>query len=308
MAIGGGSQAGSKITPQVARPANAVSMNPSTFVQGGLIDDVDVEILDIRFCYYDYGGKTNDGKAKLCLGIQMKDADDKVHDQYYSAGDTEFFEPSVEGVGGEGMDRKGGWLIPKGNKSAMGVNTNAGLFLASLVKEGYPVDRLEQLSITEAVVGAVLHVLRAAQPKRKGLIKTGAAAAGGQERDSDILLCSKVISLPGQAKAVLGNGNGVATSNAGSVAKPTATGTVASPAAAASNQAIPGYHDEAVVGIMEILSESDGMVTKKDLPVKAFKKFMTHPQKTALVPYLYSEGFLANCPGITFDGATVKIA
>jgi hypothetical protein len=292
----------------VARPANALSMNPATFVQGGLIDDVDVEILDARFCYYDYG---KGGEQFLMLGVQMKDADGKTHDQYYSAGDKEFFEPSVEGVGGDGMDRKGGWLIPKGNKSAMGVSTNAGLFLASLVKEGFPVDRMEQLSITEALVGSVLHVLRQAQPKRKGLIKTGAGATGDSQRDPDILLCSKVISLPGQAKVALGKSSGAASTVGAQTGQVAASATVqptAQPVASSGNGINPDLHDEATIALLEILSENNGTIAKKDIAVKAFKKLMTHPKKAALIPYLYSEPFLNNVDGVAFDGATVKMA
>lgn len=305
--IGSGGGA-SPITPQVARPANVVSMNPATYVVGGLVDDVDVEIIDARFCYYDYG---KGGEQYLFLGVSMKDADDKVHDQYYSAGDKDFFEPSVEGFGGEGLDRKGGWLVPKGNRTALSQGTNSALFMSSLVKESFPVDRLEQLSITEALVGTVMHVLRQAQPKRKGLIKTGAAAGGGEEREKDILLCSKILSLPGQAKVALGksSGNGASTGSAKTVASTiqtaAATGTSSASATAAGH---PAFHDEAEMALMEIVMEAGGQISKKDLAVKAFQKLIGHPNKKELVPYMYSEPFLSSATGMTFDGGIVKIA
>lgn len=284
-----------------------VSLNPATFVQGGLIDDIDATIMRAAFCYWDYD---KGGDTYLFLGMVLQDKDGKEHAQYYSAGDKEFFEPG---------DAQGTWLRAKGARSSMNTNTNAAAFLQSLVAAGFPQDRLDTMGIGDALTGLKAHWNQVAQPKRKGLIKTG-AAVGEQEREKSTLLVSAILQLPGQVAAGTGMGMGRPVQppqlpapppptpppfgGMGQAPTPLTQAQAPVPATNGGNAELDG---EAMIGLMEILMEGGGTVNKAQLPGLAFKKFMSHPNKGKLVPRIYSQEFLTTAPGISFDGATVKM-
>lgn len=283
-----------------------VSMNPDNFVEGGLIDDFDGEVMMAKFCYWDYD---KGGEQYLFLGLVIKNlADSKEFPQYYSAGDKEMFEPG---------DEEGTWLKAKSDRGAMSTSTNAAALLKSLQAANFPQQRLEEMGIGEALVGLKAHWNRVTQPKRPGLIKTGKAADGKDEREKSTLLVSSILSLPGQV------GGGVATKKAGlgigatSPAK-TAVGVAAgktvqsatpAPTNGAAAVADPEIDDLCMMTLMEILAENGGTVTKAQLPAMAFKKLMQNPLKAKAIPRIHSIPFLESvtAAGITFDGATVTM-
>lgn len=286
-----------------------VSLIPTDFAQGGLIDDIDATVTMAKFCNWDYDGKSD--KVGIFLAMLLQDADGKEHAQYWSAGDPEFFQPG---------DAEGSWLKSVGTRPAMNNNTNAAMLLMSLVAAGFPQDRLNTLGIGEALVGMKAHWNQVAQPKRKGLIKTG--NQGSDEREKSTLLVSAILQLPGQVAKPAATGLGVTSGNA---AKPTLVPTAASavkpglavpatgaspaaPASPTNGAAVdPAVDEAATIGLLEILMENGGSVVKANLPALAFKKFSAHPSKGKIVPRIYSVDFLMTTMGITFDGTTVTM-
>lgn len=293
-----------------------VSFNPSTFVEGGLIDDVDVEFKEVQWCAYDYQGSV--AQPVLALGIKMSTPDPdkpgamKEFDQYYSAGDLEKFQPTQDGFGLEAV----------GDKAALNNNTNVAKFFASLLtasnNELGPV--LDSGSL-QGLVGLKCHVARVAQPKRSGIVRTGKNA----DREASILLVNRIIAYPGQA----GQLGGAATKPAAKVgmAKPAAAApakiggakpTAAAPAATTAVQGAAGSNGSADLDslalevLMELLATAGGSMAKKDLPAAAFKSeaLKANPtMKTKVVPRIIAEDFLASAAasGIAYDGATVTL-
>lgn len=280
----------------IAGQEGRVSLIPADFAQGGLIDDIDATIMMAKFCNWDYDGKSD--KVGIFLGLVLQDADGKDYTQYYSAGDPDFFMPG---------DADGTWLKAKGTRPQVNNNTNASLFLLSLVAAGFPQDRLNTMGIGDALVGLKAHWNQVAQPKRKGLIKTG--QQGDNDREKTTLLVSAILNLPGQVAATQTKAPGLGTGSRPALVPPVsgiATATAAVPATPPTN-GNAGDDETATLTLYEILSENGGAVTKAQLPALAFKKLMAHPKKSTLVPRLYSVDFLSTAPGITFDGATVTM-
>src|ERR1039458_2913544 len=168
-----------------------LSLRPSSFSQGGgLIDDVDVEISRARFVEYDFEGKIEGGAASLCLLLQLKDADGTEHAQYYSAGNLTYFVPSEDP---KNQDLNGITIVKVGDKDNLNGGTNCAIMLNSLVQAGFPEDKLDagDVRVLEGLNG---HVNRVPQPKRTGLAKREG------QRDPMVLIFTKIISLPGEAK------------------------------------------------------------------------------------------------------------
>lgn len=306
---GAGGTANNQPTPSPAFVR--VSLNAANFSQGGLVDDVDVLVKDVRWCFYDYQGKSD--TDALVLGMELEEmsvgADGKraVHEQYFSAGDKEFFRPSEQAKDGVA---DGGYLVPIQDRKQLNQNTNAAIFLASLQACQFPVDRLENMSITEALVGAVIHINRVAQPKRQGLIKRtrgGEQGDGGKERESTVVVCTKVVALPGQTQSM--------TQQAPTSQRPVVQQAQSQPSNAG-NGVASAVDEVCKEALGRILMENGGTVNKKDLPTLAFKALMTHPSKKDAIPRLFSDEFLSSVGGvvvdgvpllITFDGATVRM-
>lgn len=171
------------------------------FSQGGLIDDIDITIVDAAFAEWDYNGSI--ASPVLALAVQFEDGDGKTYDQYYSAGDLQYFVPSDDGT----------MAVPVGDKQLLNDNTNAAKFFASLLECGFPEDKLGGGNV-KCMVGTKGHVNRVAQPKRQGLIRGGKNA----EKEATVLLMSTITELPGEGpKKVAGK---VATGRPTQVGKP----------------------------------------------------------------------------------------
>jgi hypothetical protein len=308
---------GQKLPPGL----NRVSLNPANFSQGGLVDDVDILVVDARWCYFNYDGK---GPEALALGVEIEElqvgADGKKakHEQYFSAGDREYFRPSQMAVDGI---PDGGILIPTKDRKQINQNTNAAQFLSSAVACGFPIDRLDEMTITDAIVGAVFHVNRMPQPKRAGLIKnkrmvTG-QAEGQAERESTVLVVTKIVALPGQVPIAQTQAQSVPAAAVGRMpvqvqpvridipAMPTASNPNPIPTNGAAMNEIDWL---CMTTLVDILVEAGGQLAKKDLPGPAFRRLMNHPHKGVAVPRIYSDEFLSTCQGIKFDGALISLA
>ena len=286
----------------------------AAFAQGGLIDDIDVEILDAAFAEWDYNGKQ---PAVLALGIQYADTDGKTYDQYYSAGDLQYFVPSEDGT----------MAVPVGDKAMLNDNTNTAKFLMSLMECGFPEDKLASGNV-KVLVGTKGHVNRVAQPKRQGLIR-----GGNQDKESTILLFSSITEFPGAGPVKKGIGKAApATSRPTKAAAPTAAAgravpskpglsRTASPSKAngAAGKAQPvgddlsGIAVELLVGIL-----AEGPVEKNKLSTLAFRAAgdmvqagtLDAKDKTKVVQLLFQDAFLhgqVEAGMIEYDGATVGL-
>jgi hypothetical protein len=296
----------------------------AAFAQGGLIDDIDVEILDAAFAEWDYNGSI--AQPALALGIQYATADGKTYDQYYSAGDLQYFVPSEDGS----------MAVPVGDKAMLNDNTNTAKFLLSLMECGFPEDKLASGNV-KCLIGTKGHVNRVAQPKRTGLIRGGKNA----EKDSTVLLFSSISEFPGvAAPAKKGIGKAApATSrptqaggakpglkSASTAANaPTATrgpkagAPVKANGAAGKAQAgvvgddLSGVAVELLVGIL-----AEGPVEKKKLSTLAFRAAgdmvqagtLDAKDKTKVVQLVFQDAFLhgqVEAGMIEYDGATVGL-
>jgi hypothetical protein len=295
--------------------------------QGGIIDDIDVEIIDASFCEWDYNG--NIDHNILALGVQYQDDTGKSYDQYYSAGELTYFVPSDDG----------GMAVPVADKNMLTDTCNAWKLLASLMEcGGEPMVALLGRGNVKELVGMKVHVKQFAQPKRQGLIRGGKNA----DREPTVLLVNSILAWPGQAapapvkKAGIGGAGKPVTGRPTTRTGTPALGAVGKAAPAtqtakgkANGQAGPstisgagaGEDDKALAAeaVSAILVESGGSVTKKDLAKLAFQKAgemvtggkLDAKNKTKIVQLIFQDAFLhelAQAGVIAFDGATVSFA
>lgn len=282
-----------------------VSFAPSTFIEGGLaIDDSDIEVANAAWCYFDYGGKSEKGAA-LCLGVSMRLlSDGTVHDQYFSAGDVRFFAPSTDG---NVQASAGPFLVPLESKAQMNKNTNAAMFLASLVNCGFPEARLNgDLGIDAALVGTKMHVVQVNAPERKGLIKTGAQA----NKQQTVLVVSKLLAMPGGSTPTQTPGLGMkpaapAQLGGGQPGIPAATPVAPVQVGAAVNGELDTLCSETLIGILAV---AGGAIPKSKLLVEASKALTGNPMRQAACQRIFQDAFLSTAEGIKFDGANVSLA
>ena len=275
--------------------AQRISMNPSEFTAGGLIDDVDVTITDALTTMYDFNGTQ---PPTPCLALELTDPNKTAHIQYFSAGKPEDWQPEESGEG----------FIPLSGKTSINNSTNLGKFLASLVDAGYPAENLNDGNL-KTLTGMQVHVIQQVV-ERKGLVRTGKNA----DRPSTVLLVSKIIALPGAGGAVAGAG----------AAAPKATGAVggkANGAAKATPAAAPaagGGEDEMDAEISQALQtallEAEGnTLAKKDVTKVVFAAFgapHTPTERNKAVIRAGKQDFLSGLAelGIAYDGATLTLA
>jgi hypothetical protein len=222
---------------------NAASLNPTTFVEGGLFDGV-LTITDAKFVDdFTYQGKQ---KATLAAILTFCDEDGETHEQAYSAGDPKKFTPSDDGLK----------LIPVGNSKQLFRGSNFFLLMNETVNAGFPPDQLSDT--IDCLIGLHADFTRKAQAeltKRQGVGKEGAT----------ILVPTEIITLPGddgdrfeankKSKAPKSN-------------KPKPGAKSAKKDAPADDSELT---DAAVEAIMGVITDNDGSITKKALVGKLMK-------------------------------------
>lgn len=201
-----------------------ISLNPSTFVQGGLIGDIDIEVLESKWEEFDYGGKA--ANAVLALRWDMAILDSKGErgdeiNQNWSAGQKSlsYFVPTEDGyrlVAAEGSTHQGGLIR----------GSNAVELINSLYSKGFPTALLDKCDAS-VFKGLICHVIRIDAPDRFGLEKT--EEQKNKKFKDQILIVSQIHRLPGEKKSFKG----------APAAKPAAaaTKTAATPAAATATAA-----------------------------------------------------------------------
>lgn len=310
-----------KVTAPVK--TGGISLAPSTFTQGGgLLDDADVEVIDAAFCLWDYNGSVKPDVPALGLSLRRleggqpspKDGTESGfddNDQYYSCGSPDAFVPNEDGTG----------LKPVGDKTSIVNSTNAALLLASMVNCGLPEDVLASGNIKD-LVGLRMHVNRMEQPK-KGGNKEGFQGGKDPNKKQEVLVCTKIISLPGETQAatkgpVVVSKTGTAKAKTNSSPVQTATKPPANAATAQSASASGGFdaenplHAVAQASVLAVLMENDGSVLRKDLAPKVFQSFEKGDKGApAIMKLAFDEGFLKGGmeagAGWQYDGTTVSI-
>lgn len=263
-----------------------VSLKPSDAVQGGgLFDDVDATITQCRFKSWDYNGAIKSPVLGLGVTFQNEDADGFTFEQVYSAGNLQHFVPSDDGR----------FAVPVGTLTGLQESSNAMAFLKSLVNCGFPEDKIERdISVFE---GCKVHVNRVPQQQRKGLDQAGAKA-------KDILVVTKIHSLPGEAGKAVAAG-------AGKKAAAPAKAKAATASVAASSESSSGnghVHQKAVETLLSILAAKGGSVKKLSVAQEAFKLLATDPDRNAVCQIVFKDEFLSEAgQPWSFDGQTVAM-
>lgn len=204
-----------------------VSLNPDTFTKGGLVQDVDVEIIGGSYTLEPPEGYTQRDRVFVELELKVLDDDSEVT-QYWSAGKNTDFTPSDDGM----------TLVPTGSKGALNDNSNFSIFIQNLCNCQFPKSALTDK--LDCLFGTQVHVVRIPAPEREGLPGKG----GPDQKKSYILVPNKLIKLPGEkAKAKGGARKGAAAATAAQPA-----------AAAAAAESDMDITSEALVAVAEIMA------------------------------------------------------
>lgn len=259
-----------------------VSLNPEHAISGGLLDDVDVEIITARFEIYDYEGK---GDPAPVLLLKLKTEDGEEHKEALSVGKIADWQPSDDGKE----------LQAVGNATSLRDKCKAILFLQSCASAGFPPDKLEP-GDASVLDGLGFHALRVTVDYR-GLEKK--RDAQGREMDFTVLNCSKINYLPGEKKG----GKGAA------AAKSSGTKKKAAPASApAASGADLDIDSAAEAALLELLIEVDGEIQAKMIPTKIYKKLTDVKNKNLVLKRSYEEDFLSGERPWTYEDGVVKLA
>lgn len=280
-----------KKTP-AAPPAPArISLNPGSATHGGLIDDVDVEITDAQTAMYDYGGQSDRGEVPV-LAVEFTDPNGKAEVQYYSCGKPEDWAPTEDGSG----------FVTLSGKTGFNDSTNLMRFFLSLTEQGFPADKLDDGDV-KVLIGLKCHVNQI-QIERKGLVRTGKNA----DRPPQVLLVTKIHSLPGAkgAAMVQGKANGAAAK--------TASGKTNGAAVAASAAASSDDVDSKITEVLQAALLEESPIAKKDIGKTVFKALSAEGLPTAQVNKHVMRSnaadFLKSLAevGIVFDGKELGLA
>jgi hypothetical protein len=249
-------------------------LDPSQHSKGGKVPDGDYTIKSVTCEMFDYQGKTALGPA-LCFVFD--DGSGNTHEQYYSAGSAELLVPS---------DDKKRMVHPRRETAKWSEGSNASLMLASLMKAGFPKERLTGDDVT-VFTGAKVTTTAVAQPKR-GL--------SNEKEGGVISLVTKVLALPGQKAAPAARPTAPAT--ASQTAAPAAT-------SAPSNGDLDAIAVQAVVAALE--AAPDRTLKARGLAVRCLK-FASGTKLNDLTKLITPEWLIAQAEAtgaFVSDGETV---
>lgn len=279
----------------------AVSLKPSGFVQGGLLDDFDGEIISMEVALWDYDGKSDNEALGVFTTFQPLNAegepDGDESREFLSAGAD--FVPNAEGTG----------FIPTGTATALRKNSNYFIFLQSLCNVGFDEEQIDN-DVT-VFVGTKGHFNRIAAPKRAGL--------KDQKADATSLVCT---SGPSGGPLVTPYAAAAPTKKGGVAAKKPPVGAAAAQnlkvgakkvGAAAKAPAEDPIDARAKELLLEIVTEAGGEVVKRaQIRTKAFKLLSKEPDIRNEVLAMYADdGWMeASCTEaeIDYDGTDLAKA
>jgi len=251
------------------------------FVQGGLLSDVPVEILQIKFRGFDYGGAVS--KDILAVWVQfgllddnLKRTTDEPVEQFMSAGgdldEVMISEPDGDMVG---------VLNSTGAKSAMTKGSNFEIFLQSLTKpiNGGPAMPKNWLrdnhSSLKCLLGLKFHLFRSPAPKREGIDTSGRKR---KEFEQQVPTATKVYWAPWAAKQAAGkvDKKPAAAATAQAAAAPAETTQQVNGSAAAAGGGVDEITQQAIDTVKAVLADNPIFESIDDLKVAAFR----HHSKT----------------------------
>lgn len=245
--------------------AEKVNLRPDAFAEGGgLIDDFDGSITDIRFIMTDYGETLPN---KIPAARVVFDIDGEEADELYTVGGKDDFAPDESGMG----------LIKLKGKSTLTKTAKFPMLLASLVDAGFPLNKMDGEGIGY-LVGFNGHFLRKIV-EYKNLKKKD------DDRESTVLLCTKINTLPWDAKTTTKKGKGKAKA--------------ADPALV-----------ETMAGIIQgIVIENDGSVAKKNLISALFNsdEVKALPDKRVALKLASDDTYLKGREEWTFEDGVLKM-
>ena len=155
----------------------SISLRPSTYTSGGLVDDVDVTLKELRFMLWDYDGKADADVPALRVTMETEDGEESM--QYFSAGRADHFMPTEDGLG----------LDQVGARTSINESTNFATFMRSLIEVGCDESKFDE--DISALEGMNVHVRRIPQKERGGFPNT---RPDGQPRM--VLTVTKINSVP----------------------------------------------------------------------------------------------------------------
>lgn len=263
------------------------SLNPADFAQGGILDDVDVTIVGSRVTSEAPDGYTSDKPMCFLELMLQEEGNENPTAQSFSAGDLKRIMPSEDGLHFE--------LAP--GVAGLNQNTNAAMFLRSLLDHSFPVDKLSAGDVS-VMVGLICHVNRIPQPKRSGL------AQKEGERERTVLVVTAIHKMPWDKP---GTKTATATKAPTSIKAPTGAVPAAAPAGDVD------IDELAVETLKSILAGNGGKVKKTMIAMKSLKVMdKTDPYRAAVMEKLAddSEGGFLQTEGMgwEFDGETVSAA
>lgn len=271
-------------------PVKFLNMNPTTYVKGGLMDDVDVEVVGSVFEWFDYGGVATSVPA---LKLTLKDMDSGNEEEvHYSVGAAKDFEPSEDGE----------YIVPVGSSSFFRSGSNYAFFMGQLVLAGCPAEKLDNTPAS-VLVGLKAHMIRKEAPARDNLQSQQQEG----DRKKTVLVPSKIVQLPWEGKK-----GSAAASKKGS-APAAGAGTAAKAGAAAPSIApedLPEDVQLAIHGLITSLIETseNNQASKTTLGLKAVTALKVPSAiKSAAVKAAKDDAFLASL-GFMVDGDVIVMA
>lgn len=163
-----------------------ISLNPNTFVSGGLLNDADVEIVESRYVLFDYQGTVDASNTRTALRLQMRTLDGTQEaTEHLTLGSTMDFIPN---------EKDGGLtLVSLSGKTSLGRRSKLFFFLQSLADAGADVSRLDSGRADE-LEGLKIHVVRKPMPDLGGLEIT--RRGKNQDQHIEYLHVTKLIDWP----------------------------------------------------------------------------------------------------------------
>ena len=167
----------------------------STFVDGGLLNNADVECTEFEFVSTDLNGNASEEFTALrIVMMKLDDADGKEHEQFLSVGGDGDFQPSKDHA----------YLVAAGERSVLNSNSNFALFMQSMEKLGVPKEKYDE--DISSLNGCKVHIMRVPDPRHmeggRGP-KRGSREVEGdakQDRPKEILVVSNILEMPWDKK------------------------------------------------------------------------------------------------------------
>lgn len=263
----------------------SISLRPSDATEGGrIVNDMDVEIKDIRFEMFDYNGKSPNASPGIVCNLVDLNSDEEYADNFWSVGSPSDWAPSDDGKS----------LVPLGTRNAPSASCNAMQFLASLVNNGLDEDLLADGDIS-VLNGLGFHAIRA---------EVDVSRMRNREPGSRVptyIIAKEILFLPGEKNKWM-KSKGKSSSSVKSPDKGSKKAKKVE-----EEDEITQEEIEAAEVLASIIEDQGGKVSRKSLPGLVFKYAPKGADKNKLVKLITSEEFLGKFDNFEADSTTVSI-